>query len=184
MSIDTRYMFNDGPTVTEILISGYSLVYKDDRYFLYKKQVPVRYTKALLSKKTSHRFLQWFDVPQTAVSDILRARIDIRKNVTGAIKSEFFKGEGFHVSMELEDGQIVDHKIIPVTARDGIWVNPFIQKPGNNIVEPRVKRLRVFCTDTAHVQPEFDVQFEKIDFGGYDYLRHFFGKEKDTLSVQ
>lgn len=188
-SIDQRYFLNDEPKTLISFFSRYALCYKDSNYLVYEKR-PEKLT--VTSDYSEPYFIKndrWTNVPDCDPDCILRAKVEIHKNINGILKSFFYKGEGFEIVYEMEDKSYGSNRIVPKNAADGLWLYPFIQDPATDTQELKIKKFKIVCTDETMLDNEFKVQFEQIRFnyntGPASFLQQAFRKNKrlaaDTL---
>lgn len=183
-SIDFKYLLNDGPKSMAALLSCYELKFKDDDFLLFEQRAkPLTLKQELLSAPAPVTFNTWIDVPGPLAGCATRARIEIKKSLSGRLKSFFYKGEAFFILYETEDKKVYVHSIVPKNAAEGLWIDPLVLNAESNFKEPRVKRIKVICPEPGMVQPEFSLAFERLRFNelaqrNTDLQEHFFYKNQ------
>lgn len=162
-SIDNRYLLNDEPSALSAVISRYEPVYHSSRFVLLRKRSqPFKCKSTRLSSAHSLPFGEWLDVPRID-GGILRARVNIKKNLPGALKSLVYKGQIFHIFYELSDGRVLSHRIVPKNAARGVWIAPLILVP--SLHSPvTVERIMIRCDDPSKTSGTVSVSFEKTEW--------------------
>lgn len=161
-SLDGRYILNDEPNSIFSIFNNYSIVDKTDEVLLFKKST----TAILLPPKEistdTIKWNEWIDVPQIPDA-IVRAKLFTKERIIGSIKSFFYKGEMLFIDYKLSNGRMLSYRFVESNARDGLWINPFIQKPESNRIEPVVEKVRFRCSNPWYFNETSILSWEKID---------------------
>lgn len=162
-SIDGRYILNDEPKALVRFFSNYNLKLKTSKYLIYeKRQIPLVAEVAKEIPVSAQTFDTWIEVPADSSVYITRAKIEIDKTFKGLLKSWLYKGEIFHLYYELENGKVYSHRIVPKSAEDGLWLNPFVIYPERESDNSKVSRIKLVCSDRRMVKDQFNISFEQI----------------------
>lgn len=180
-SIDGRYLLNDEPQTLLELFKYYELRTKTDLVLLFKRRQEPLELKCNSIKNDIAVWNKWLPVPNFT-EDLLRAKLTIKGNLKRKIKSFFYKDEAFYVYYKLENGDIISKRIVPKNAADGLWVNPFIQFPGDSCTEYNVKEIMLKCSNPGLMKPTIKISWESVSFGAFNKntIYKFFGKPEVT----
>lgn len=163
-SIDGRYLLNDEPETMLALLCNYDLAAVQGGIFpalVYKKRTDALKVSLKEIQVTKTGWNTWIDVPP-ANSDILRASVDIKRNLAGKIKSFLYKDEAVYIYYLLENGDIRMYRFIPKNASYGLWVNPLIINPENTTVEPKVSKIMFRCSNSDMMKAEVKIKWDQI----------------------
>jgi hypothetical protein len=182
VGIDYRYLLNDEPQTIMELIRRYELIYKDSKWLVMRLRTkPLQVKTRPLSASLLKPFGKWIKIPVHNEKSILRARVQIRKSFSGVLKSAFYKGGPFTIEYVKADSTVKAHKIIPANAKDGLWIDPLIIIPQENLREPAVTRIMIGSLEPNTTEPEFTLMFEEFYFYRdtviQDPQKVFFGKQ-------
>lgn len=186
-SIDNRYLLNDEPNTILSILNNYKLKLKTDKIMLFERTSKPQIGKSRIIKQQTAEWYKWIDVPDIS-KGILRAKTEINKNLKGKIKSFLFKDEEYYMFCKLSNGVTVRYKIVPNNAKDGLWINPLINHPENNLSEPKIKQIMFYCSNTKLTNPTIFINWEQTDVNTpHSNASSLFGKTKyttDTLIYQ
>ncbi|NVO08552.1 MAG: hypothetical protein HXX16_01190 [Bacteroidales bacterium] len=161
-SLDGRYILNDEPNSILTIFNNYSIVNKTDKFLLFKKGT----ANNLLSPKEiftdTVKWDEWVDVPKIT-NAIIRAKFLCKGTNFGAIKSFLYKGETLYIDYLLDNGRMLSYRFVESNAQDGLWVNPLIQNPLNNEIEPTVEKVKLRCSNPRFYNKESIIHWERID---------------------
>jgi len=165
-SIDGRYLLNDEPEAMISLLSNYSLVAIQKGTFpvwVFKKRTQPLKSKTKIINHSKVTWNTWLDVPENQ-SEILRAGVDIKRDVLGKLKSFFYKDEAVFVYYLLKNGDIRTYRIVPKNAAYGLWVNPLVMNPEESKAEPVVVKIMFRCTDTKMMDDTISITWNSLHF--------------------
>jgi hypothetical protein len=196
-SIDGRYLLNDEPEALISILSNYSLVAIQKGTFpvlVFKKRAQPLKSKNQVVNRSKVTWNTWVDVPENQ-SEILRAGIDMKRNVLGKLKSFFYKDEAVFVYYLLQNGDIRTYRIVPKNAAYGLWVNPLIMNPEDNKTEPDVVKIMFRCTDTKMMDDTISITWNSLHFNDLtpkskgvgetvNVLNQFFGIKSENLNQE
>ncbi len=160
-SIDGRYILNDEPLVISNLLRYYKIRHKNDSFLLFEKlnqESDAVHSETLEAE--AGRWNEWIAVPEQE-NNLIRAKIGVRKNLLGTLKTFMYKDEAFYIDYRLFDGRILTYRFLSSTAVDGLWVNPLIKDPSTGTIA-KVKKIRIRCTNQAMVTDDFSLSWELI----------------------
>jgi len=104
-SIDNRYLLNDEPGTILQILRNYEHYFKNNSFLILKKRVdPIDYDINTLGPFSS-QWDTWINIPEKN-SDLLRAKIVIKNNFPGKIKSFFYKDEESWIYYKIASGEI------------------------------------------------------------------------------
>lgn len=166
-SIDGRYLLNDNPLTIYNILNHYDLIQKTGKFLLFRKNQHDRLKPAETSDEQYVGWNQWIDVPDYS-GKIVRMKIAAETSLKGKWIGFWYKTSPYYVDYRMDDGKMLSFRFIPDNARDGIWINPFIRFPANNIKESKVKAIRFRANDTRFVKDQFPAQFEFIGLAGVE----------------
>lgn len=160
-SNDGRHMLSEEPQTIIEIFNRYSIVRKEDGLLLLKKDSIDKLLPSIIVKTDTTTWNKWVEVPLFDDA-IVRAKLSCKGNLINKLKTFFYKGEALFVDLKLDDGREISYGIVESSAKDGIWVNPFIQNPFNNIIEPKVVGIRFRCSNTLMYRSTLTINWEKI----------------------
>ncbi len=180
-SIDNRNLLNDCPQTMITILQNYDLVYQNSSYLLLK----IRKMSVNISKRDfpllKSQFFKFIKVPQVGLNKLLRAKITIRKNLQGLIKSSLYMGQTYTLVYKTDNNTFYSNKIIAANAKDGLWINPAMLNTQTTIHQKNILELELMCDDLNLVQPDFDIQFEEISFNtDLNFIERCFGIRSQT----
>jgi hypothetical protein len=196
-SIDGRYLLNDEPEALMVLLCNYELAARQGGIFpamIYQKRKDVLVSTSNVIHETKANWNEWIDVPMNS-SGILKASVDMQRNLSGKLKSFFYKDEAVYVYYLLENGDIRMYRIVPKNASYGLWVNPLIINPEKGRIEPAVRKIMFRCSNTDMMKDEIDIRWNHVTFrkrndipGMSTDIIHpvysFFGISSDSASAE
>ncbi|HCT29658.1 MAG TPA: hypothetical protein DIW31_02740 [Bacteroidales bacterium] len=160
-SNDGRHLLNEEPKTIIEIFNRYSIVRKEDDLLLFKKDSIDKFLPALIVGTDTTIWNKWVDVPSFDDA-IVRAKLICKGNIVNKLKTFLYKGEALYVDFKLDNGREISYGLVESSAKDGVWVNPFIQNPFNNTVEPKVVGIRFRCSNTFMYSPQLIINWEKI----------------------
>lgn len=165
-SIDGRYLLNDEPDALISMICNYQPVARQEGTFaaiiLKKRSLPLQYKETLIGhSKTTWN--EWVDVPDERF-DLIRASVGIKPNLTGRIKSFFYKNEAFYVYYLMESGEVRMYRIIPKNAAYGLWINPLFLDASHKNTESKIMKIMFRCSDTGLMKQTIPVIWKESTF--------------------
>jgi hypothetical protein len=162
-SVDTKYLLNDEPDLLILLICRYQSVYKDESFLVLKKrEIPLEYD----SRETgeiNHQWDRWIAVPGNE-GDILRAKVRIRKNLPGTLKSILYKDEISEISFCLSNSKKVRYRIVPEKCKEGLWLDPFLFDKEFLLPGYRIDSIMFSSTNKHCMNDMIRVNWETIQF--------------------
>jgi len=167
--LDNRYLLNDEPGTIIQIIRHYIPFYKNDSFLVLKKRQSIPAISNKMTDAGSHEWDSWIEVPRQS-ADLLRARIRIRNNLAGKLKSLFYKDEASYVIYKLTSGEMLQYRIVPKNARDGIWLNPFIFRTESGSVSPEAESIMLRNSNRRMMRKKIHIDWETIDFADEDPL--------------
>ena len=181
LSIDSRYLMNDEPVYIIDFFSNYAFRYKNKDYVVFeKRKTPLNYITTHFAPEKK-KLNAWTKLPEFSPGCVGRAKLKIKKSFLGVLKSALYKGEGFFLEYELENGKFGQLRIVPKNAEQGIWLSPFMVNPATNQKEPRIKRFKIRCLDEKMIEPYYTLSFDRFDFKVPDLQDYFFGKNEEPV---
>lgn len=180
-SIDGRYLLNDEPQTIIQIMRNYELFYKDSSFIIYRKRnLPLNITSEDIGN-THTNWNTWITIPDST-DCLLKAKVDIKKNLPGNLMNFLYKGNFYYIYYKLSNGIVLKNRIVPKTACEGMWISPYISAPANNYFEPQVKEILFKCSNSNFVKKDIKITWQKISFSneGKNLLKNypytFFGK--------
>jgi hypothetical protein len=166
-SLDYRYLLNDEPLFLLELFRNYQLWQKDGRFFIYTK----RSNKPNIIKETlnAHEIAwnQWLETPDYN-GKILQAHVNFTKNISGKLKSFFFKDEMVYLEIKLENGLIHKHRIVPKNAEYGLWINPYLNNLSRYISPQEIKAIRFVSSNNDRFKDIIEIEWVNVSFENKD----------------
>ncbi len=163
VSIDQRYLLNDEPQCMIQLLSSYKQVYFGENLIVFRKKTIKSKPVATLLITDKTQWNRWIDVPET-INGILRAKFKYNRSFKQKFKSFLYKDEQFWIHLKLNNGIIHKYRIVPKNALDGLWVYPYISKPGN-IEDALIVEKVLFKSSNVDIMNEgIEVEWELIKF--------------------
>ncbi len=163
-SIDGRYLLNDQPETILSILANYCLADRQEGTFpvlvFEKRKVPLPISRKVLPHPDVS-WDQWIDV-NAAKTDILRAKVNIQRNLSGRITSFLYKDEAVFVYYLLNNGEIRIYRIVPRNAEEGLWINPLVMNPENKFTEPTVKKIMFRCTNHDRMKSNIQLKWEQL----------------------
>ena len=129
---------------------------------LHKKQKEKTFRKVIAGSNIQTTWNEWIDVPSFS-GGIVRDKVVVTKSLLGSIKSFLYKDEEVYTHYQLENGDLLKHKIVPKNALDGIWINPMILHPENDNIEPLVKKIQFQSSNVKMMSNEIKIEWEFIE---------------------
>lgn len=164
-SIDNRYLLNDEPNTIISILSNYHIKYKTGKMMVWEKQKnPVFPGKSVIGTVES-AWNEWIEVPAMR-EGILRAKLSLSKNLPGMVKSFFYKDDEINVYYLLENEEILIYRIVPENAADGLWINPMVLHPENNVTEPLVKKIQFRSSGKNWMNDKLEIKWEVLEWPG------------------
>jgi len=162
-SIDGRYLLNDEPNALISILRNYEPVYKDNKYIVYKKRANVLpfHEKSIAKAQTSWN--KWEATPNVN-ADLIRLKVKFHGNILQKIKSFLYKDEFFYIYCKMEDSSIVKWRIVPKNAEDGLWINPMIFDPSNNIKPRRVVSVLFKNSNPKLLKDKIELEWMQYQF--------------------
>jgi hypothetical protein len=162
-SIDNRYLLNDEPQTLLQILKHYRYHFKNSSFLILKKTDEPLNHDVHIAGPISSQWDTWISVPEKN-GDLVRAKIVIKKNFSGMIKSFFYKDEASWIYYKLTSGEVFKYKIVPKNAKDGLWINPFILKPELKVLYPEVESIMLKNSNTKVMSDKILVNWEIFDF--------------------
>lgn len=178
-SIDNRYLLNDEPQTLLKLIRNYDRIYYNDKFLVYRKHKQELEVHSAITKTQSARWNNWITVSDTS-SQFTRIKLQLNRNFKGTIKSLLYKDELYYMYFKTSDGGILQYRIVPQNAVDGIWISPFYTSAGDHSPSKKITAIMVSCSDRNMVKNPFLYEWEYFDTDS-TILNNFFGK--DSMNV-
>ena len=105
----------------------------------------------------------------------------MKSSFLGGFMNFVYKGNSCYIYYKLKNGKIFKHRIVPKNAAEGIWVNPYMNNPTNNIEEEKVSEILFMNSNDAFAKDEISVKWENISFNTNEkiemnYAESFFNK--------
>jgi hypothetical protein len=160
-SIDYRNILNDEPLVIYNLLNNYSLVEKNDKFLLFKRDTVSHFENVYSDELQNYSFGEWIDVPYNA-DEIIRFKVFSSNTFFGKIIKFLYKETEYFIDYQYENEHILTYRYVPGTAVDGLWCNPFIQQPNTNELESKVVKIRLRNANPMGVKQSFKAQFQHI----------------------
>jgi len=160
-SIDNRYLLNDEPNTIYSIFKNYEVVFKSYDLLLYKKSSKEQLGYKKETGSVVGSWNKWIEVP-LGNGNIVRAKIEIRDNLLGRLKSFFYKSEECYIYYKLENNEILKYKVIPKNAMDGVWINPFILNPEMDNTELQVTSIQLRSSNKRLMKEEISIVWEEI----------------------
>lgn len=184
-SLDNRYLLNDEPQTMMVLLSKYEFVQRNEKFMLWKKRKqPLDFKNENAGEQTVH-WNEWIKVP--AYRDgISRVAINIKSNFKGKLKSFLYKDEETYMLFRCSNGEQYCYKIVPANAADGVWINPLIIHPENDLRESPVTEFMLVNSDVSKMQNNITLKFmhhymsDEMDSIPYVAAFSLFGKDKSV----
>ncbi len=126
-SIDGRYLLNDNPLTLYEILNNYRVVLDKQVYLILKRNKPKLDSEILFKK--SYKWDEWITVPEATKnngSSFLLAKTDIKRSFMQKVKKLIFKEFAVYVNYKLISGEVIRHRLVVDTAKNGIWVNPLL----------------------------------------------------------
>jgi hypothetical protein len=160
-SIDYRYILNDEPSVIFNLLNNYTLLEKNDKYLLFKRDTVSHFEDVYLDEFQNYRFGEWIDVPYDA-NEITRLKVFSSNTLLGRVNKFFYKETEYFIDYQFENDIILTYRYISGTAVDGLWCNPFIRLPNTKDIESKIVKIRLRNANPYVVRETFKAQFQHI----------------------
>lgn len=160
-SNDGRHMLSEEPQTIIEIFNRYCIVRKENGLLLLKKDSIDKLLPTIIVKTDTIFWNQWLTVPSFNDA-IVRAKLTVKGNILNSLKTFLYKGEALFVDFKLDNGKEISYGIVESSAKEGVWVNPFIQNPFNNFIEPNVVGIRFRCSNTHMYGSSLTVCWEKI----------------------
>ncbi len=159
--IDYQNVLNDEPNALHELLNHYKIVYKNTTIILFERSATENLAQPQVLKTENTIWNQWIKVPQ-ADDGILRAKMKCSGTLMRSLKSILFKDEEFYMDCKLSNGNVVEYRIIPSVAQNGLWVNPLLVKDLDKLNVPsyQVDEIRFSCSDTKLMHNEINVEWD------------------------
>lgn len=159
--VDNRYLLNDEPQTIYQIFRNYDIINKDRSMLVLERSDNINLKDPVILKTEQAVWNTWIKVPD--VDDgILRARMLCRGNLLRIIRTFLYKDASFFIDYKLEDGRILKYRIVPETAKDGIWINPMLLNVSDEYIEPLVKEIMFSVTSEAIMRESIDIEWELI----------------------
>ncbi|MEZ4740580.1 MAG: hypothetical protein R2818_14765 [Flavobacteriales bacterium] len=158
-SVDERYLLNDEPRTILAILNNYAWTVGTDRVAVLERSPGPRLGASTTIGQSSALWNTWVEVP-AAEEGILRAKVQVKGTLYGAMKDFIYKDALYTVRYRLDDGSTRSYRFVPASAAEGIWVAPFIQHPERPTAEPRVVAIRFECSALSMVQDELPLEWE------------------------
>ncbi|MFQ3675698.1 MAG: hypothetical protein SNJ64_04065, partial [Endomicrobiia bacterium] len=179
-SIDERFILNDNPLATYSIFNTYDIFEKTNDFLLLKKNTSNNLSIVYSSPEYSSEFGKWIDINSNN-DTIIRLKLTAKQNILGKIKSFLYKTEEYFVDYQLTDDNIFTYRYVPESANDGIWINPFIRNPQDNIIEQNVKKVRFRFTNSIFNNKKISYTIEKICYKSSTNQTNFNSYFKKTI---
>lgn len=165
-SIDGRYLLNDEPLTIYNILKHYSIEKKCNKFLLLRKVEQNILSEPVPSEKENRKWNEWIELPDFE-KDIARLRFFSHLRFLGKIKKLLYKGEIYYIDYQFTDGKVRSYRFNPSNARDGLWINPFVQFsfPDDVNTEAEVIKVRFRNSNSLYISNSFTIQFERIKRG-------------------
>jgi hypothetical protein len=124
-SIDQRYLLNDEPKTIYQILKNYKIGLTTKDFVVLEKTDQSLLGEPQFLFTSEHLWDQWIDVPE-GTKEIIQGDVSITRTLLGKLKRQIFKEEPFHITYRLENNHETRYRMVPDTAVNGIWMNPFI----------------------------------------------------------
>jgi len=161
-SIDYRYILNDEPLLVYNLLNNYSLIEKNDKFLLFKRDTVSRFGNVYSYGFQNYSFGEWIEVPYNA-DEIIRLKVFSNNTFLGKLIKFFYKETEYFIDYQFENGMIRTYRYIPCTAVEGLWCNPFIRQPNTDEPEYSAIKIRLRNANSNGVRKSFKAQFQHIN---------------------
>ncbi|HWY97738.1 MAG TPA: hypothetical protein VNY36_01525, partial [Bacteroidia bacterium] len=76
-----------------------------------------------------------------------------------------FKDEEFYMDCKLTNGNVIEYRIIPADAQNGLWINPILVKDidKTNVPDYLVDEIRFTCSGTKLMHDDVKVEWDLTD---------------------
>jgi len=162
-AIDNRHILSEEPQTIIEIFNRYNIVRKEDGLLLLEKDSIEKLLPSIIVKTDTITWNKWVEVPLFDDA-IIRAKLGCKGNIINKLKTFFYKGEALFVDFKLDNGREISYGIVESSANDGVWVDPFIQNPFNNFIEPTVVGIRFRSSNTILYNSTLIINWEKIGF--------------------
>lgn len=160
-SLDNRYILNDEPLVIFNLLNNYTLIEKNDKFLLLKRNTASRVENVCVDELQEYRFGEWIQIPYNS-NEIARLMVFSSNTFLGKINKFFYKETEYIIDYQFENDFVMTYRYIPCTAVDGLWCNPFVFQPNTNSDEFKTVKIRLRNANSNLVKKSFKAQFQHI----------------------
>ena len=180
-SIDNRYLLNDEPHTITTIFSNYKIVSRQDAYLLLQKNKTPLLGNSESKKTIKSDWKKWIEVPYFG-DGILRAKFHFEGTFSKWLKSKTYKDEPLFLEYQLTNGEIRKYKFTTENATQGLWINPFIIQPSNELVNPITSKIRFSIGNDFFVKKGIKIEWQFFPIKnnkekeGYKNAFELFGK--------
>ncbi len=158
-SIDNHYLLNDEPQTIQAILQNYTLLSKGAGYLLFQKGktgVPKQPVLAAAEKKS---WEEWTTVPYLG-DGLLFVKLQFEDRWLKWMKAKLYKDDPLFIEYKLTNGEIRKHRISKQNAEQGIWINPFIHQPSNEVAYALTDRIRFSTGAPELVSPSLQISWQ------------------------
>ena len=160
-SIDQHYLLNDEPSTILNLILNYEVVSKSENYILFQKRKNTIAKKSEIKKTNSYSWNEWIDIPDSE-NEILRANFQYEKTFLKWLKAKTYKDEPIFIEYQFSNNEIRKYRFTSLNAEQGLWINPFIDKPSNDLIHAKTNKIRFSTANDFLVKNKFQIEWESF----------------------
>ena len=158
---DGRYLLNDEPLSIFALFNSYQKVYSDSSLVLFQKREKIALSTLIEGDKNSIAWNKWLEVPSDS-SGIIRIKIGVEQTIWAKMRKAIYKDQLYFMDYKFADGKEKTIRIIPETAINGLWVNPYIERIDEIFKGKKVSAIRFHCSKPNLVETALSFQWQII----------------------
>jgi hypothetical protein len=173
-SIDGRYPALDEGALWPDLLRLYDIVAFEHGYAVLKRRTAPRDLALEALQDANVAFGETLSLP-AAADDIVWLEADIRPSLLGRLRSILFKPPIVDLTVELDDGRTVAHRLIPGMAGSGFVLSPYIERTDQFVAlatmrQPRVSTVTIGPAKLGgtYFRESIAVRFKRMRIGGSD----------------
>ena len=95
---------------------------------------------------------------------ITKVNVHTGLNIAGKLVRLLYKDMEYYVDYKINDGRIFTYRFIPSIAKNGLWINPFIQFFNPKIPPLEVTQIRLRTNDMIGEKEEVKLTWEYYPF--------------------
>ncbi len=168
-SIDFRHLLNDEPQTLLELMSNYERVKQTETYYLYRKRSSSLQFQSELQPLETGYLNMWIQLPKYD-AQVLRLKLFLNRSWLQVLKSLLYKDEQFWIQYRMKNGAIHQYRIVPKSAQQGLWLEPYLTLGRHS---QNIEAVRILGSNSKLLRHEFSYQFETIDFEESDRVDDF-----------